>query len=67
MRLGAHISTAGGVHKAFARAADTTAEFKVVNAHNRQAGTRANIITAALGPMFTTMSTITIAATALAP
>ena len=53
------------VVQAFARAADTTAEFKVVNAHNRQAGTRANIITAALGPMFTTMSTITIAATAL--
>jgi ATP-binding cassette subfamily B protein len=53
------------VVQAFARAADTTAEFEAVNALNRQAGTKANIITAALGPMFTTMSTITIAATAL--
>jgi len=52
------------VVQAFARAADTTAEFAVVNAANRQAGTKADIITAALGPMFTTMSTITIAATA---
>ncbi len=35
------------------------------NAANRRAGVKADIITAALGPMFTTMSTITIAATAL--
>jgi ATP-binding cassette subfamily B multidrug efflux pump len=53
------------VVQAFARAAETTSEFEVVNIANRQVGTKANIITAALGPMFTTMSTITIAATAL--
>ena len=53
------------VIQAFARAADTKAEFEVSNAANREAGTKANIITAALAPMFTTMSTITIAATAL--
>jgi ATP-binding cassette subfamily B protein len=53
------------VVKAFARAEDTLAQFEVVNAANRKAGVRADIITAALGPMFTTMSTITIAATAL--
>ena len=53
------------VVQAFARAADTTAQFTAVNAANRQAGTKADIITAVLGPMFTTMSTITIAVTAL--
>ncbi|MFN2221151.1 MAG: ABC transporter ATP-binding protein, partial [Candidatus Promineifilaceae bacterium] len=53
------------VVKAFARAAETAAQFEVTNAANRKAGTTADIITAALGPMFTTMSTITIAATAL--
>jgi ATP-binding cassette subfamily B protein len=53
------------VVKAFARAHDTTAQFEVANAANRKSGTKADIITAALGPMFTTMSTITIAATAL--
>jgi ATP-binding cassette subfamily B multidrug efflux pump len=52
------------VVQAFARAAETMNEFEGVNAANRQVGTRANVITAALGPMFTTMSTITIAATA---
>ncbi|MCJ7818971.1 MAG: ABC transporter ATP-binding protein/permease, partial [Syntrophales bacterium] len=51
--------------KAFARSADTLAQFELANAANRKAGTRADIITAALGPMFTTMSTITIAVTAL--
>lgn len=50
--------------KAFAREADTLAEFAVVNAANRQAGIKADIITAALGPMFTTMSILTIAITA---
>jgi ATP-binding cassette subfamily B protein len=50
---------------AFAQASDTMAQFEVVNASNRRSGTKADIITAALGPMFTTMSTITIAATAL--
>jgi ATP-binding cassette, subfamily B, multidrug efflux pump len=51
--------------KAFAREADTLADFQQVNAANREAGIKADVITAALGPMFTTMSTITIAATAL--
>jgi ATP-binding cassette subfamily B protein len=53
------------VVQAFARASDTKAQFEAANAANRQAGMVADIITAALGPMFTTMSTITIAATAL--
>ena len=53
------------VVKAFARAEDTVAQFETANAANRKSGVKANIITAALGPMFTTMSTITIAATAL--
>ena len=53
------------VVQAFARATDTVAQFEQVNAKNRESGTKADIITAALGPMFTTMSTITIAATAL--
>jgi len=53
------------VVKAFARAEDTIAQFERANAANRKSGIKADIITAALGPMFTTMSTITIAATAL--
>jgi ATP-binding cassette subfamily B protein len=53
------------VVKAFARAEDTVAQFETANAANRQSGVKADIITAALGPMFTTMSTITIAVTAL--
>ncbi|MBU0511563.1 MAG: ABC transporter ATP-binding protein/permease [Chloroflexi bacterium] len=53
------------VVKAFARAEDTIAQFETANAANRKSGVRADIITAALGPMFTTMSTITIAVTAL--
>jgi ATP-binding cassette subfamily B multidrug efflux pump len=53
------------VVQAFARASDTVAQFEGVNDTNRQSGIKADIITAALGPMFTTMSTITIAATAL--
>jgi ATP-binding cassette subfamily B multidrug efflux pump len=53
------------VVQAFARAEDTVAQFERANAANRQAGVKADIITAALGPMFTTMSTITIAVTAL--
>ena len=53
------------VVKAFARAEDTVAQFETANAANRKSGVKANIITAALGPMFTTMSTITIAVTAL--
>lgn len=53
------------VVKVFARAAATTAQFEVSNMANRRSGVVADIITAALGPMFTTMSTVTIAATAL--
>ena len=53
------------VVQAFARASDTVAQFEGVNAAIRQSGIKADIITAALGPMFTTMSTVTIAATAL--
>ena len=53
------------VVKAFARAGDTVAQFEVVNAASRASGIKADIITATLGPMFTTMSTITISATAL--
>jgi ATP-binding cassette subfamily B protein len=51
--------------KAFAREEETLDEFRQINAANRDAGIKADIIIAALGPMFTTMSTITIAATAL--
>jgi ATP-binding cassette subfamily B protein len=51
--------------QAFVRESETLAQFERVNAANRKAGIKADIITAALGPMFTTMSTITIAATAL--
>lgn len=51
--------------KAFAREETAIAKFQEANAANRAAGIKADIITAALGPMFTTMSTITIAITAL--
>jgi ATP-binding cassette subfamily B multidrug efflux pump len=51
--------------KAFAREADTFAQFEEVNGANRKAGLKADVITAALGPMFTTMMTIAIAVTAL--
>jgi ATP-binding cassette subfamily B protein len=53
------------VVQAFGRGFDAADKFAVFNTANRQAGVKAEIITAALGPMFTTMSTITIAATAL--
>jgi ATP-binding cassette subfamily B protein len=53
------------VVKAFARADDTVAQFEIKNDANRKSGVTADIIVAALGPMFTTMSTITIAVTAL--
>ncbi|MCP4375652.1 MAG: ABC transporter ATP-binding protein [bacterium] len=53
------------VVQAFARTSETVAEFKRINAAYRKAGTQAESITAALGPMFTTMSTLTITATAL--
>ncbi len=51
--------------QAFAREDETLAEFRQINAANRDVGIKADVIIAALGPMFTTMSTITIAATAL--
>ncbi|MBN1565299.1 MAG: ABC transporter ATP-binding protein, partial [Anaerolineae bacterium] len=53
------------VVKAFAREADTFEQFRAANAEYRQSGIRADIITAALGPMFSTMNIFTIAATAL--
>ncbi len=53
------------VVKAFAREEATFQQFMGANETYRKAGTRADIITAALGPMFTTMSTLTIAVTAL--
>ncbi len=53
------------VVKAFARESDVMETFREVNAANRASGVKAELITAALGPMFTTMNTITIAATAL--
>jgi ATP-binding cassette subfamily B multidrug efflux pump len=53
------------VVQAFSREEDVLSRFRDVNAANREAGVRAEIITAALGPMFITMSTITTAATAL--
>jgi ATP-binding cassette subfamily B protein len=51
--------------KAFAREDETLEDFRQINATNRDVGIKADIIIASLGPMFTTMSTITIAATAL--
>ena len=53
------------VVQSFAQESDAVGKFKAVNNDYRQAGTRAEFITAALGPMFTTMNTITIAVTAL--
>ena len=53
------------VVQAFAREKEVYAAFHEVNSTYRKAGMTADIITAALGPMFTTMMTITIAAAAL--
>ena len=53
------------VVKAFAREHDTFEQFREVSTKYRAAGTQADIITAALGPMFSTMMILTIAATAL--
>ena len=53
------------VVQAFAREKEVYADFHEVNSIYRKAGMTADIITAALGPMFTTMMTITIAAAAL--
>ncbi len=51
--------------KAFAHEAATYDEFVAINTQYRGAGTRADVITAALGPMFNTMNIIVIAAVAL--
>ena len=53
------------VVQAFAREKEVYATFHEVNSRYRKAGMTADIITAALGPMFTTMMTITIAVAAL--
>ncbi len=53
------------VVKAFAHEAATYDQFVAVNAQYKRAGTRADVITAALGPMFNTMNIIVIAAVAL--
>jgi len=53
------------VVQAFAQEEDAISTFRTVNSAYKESGTRAEVITAALGPMFTTMSTITIAIAAL--
>jgi ATP-binding cassette subfamily B multidrug efflux pump len=53
------------VIKAFARETDSFHQFRETNVAYRQAGTRADIITSALGPMFSTMNILTVAITAL--
>lgn len=53
------------VVKAFAHEEATYDQFVAANAQYKQAGVRADIITAALGPMFNTMNIIVIAAVAL--
>ena len=53
------------VVKAFAHEEATFEKFLGANAQYRQAGIRADVITAALGPMFNTMNIIVIAAVAL--
>ncbi|MCB9461312.1 MAG: ABC transporter ATP-binding protein [Anaerolineaceae bacterium] len=53
------------VIKAFAHEEATFQQFLAANTQYKQAGIRADIITAALGPMFNTMNIIVIAAVAL--
>lgn len=53
------------VVKAFVREKDTFEQFLDTNYRYRQAGTHANVITAALGPMFNTMNIFVITAVAL--
>jgi len=53
------------VVKAFAHEEVTYEQFVATNAQYKQAGIRADIITAALGPMFNTMNIIVIAAVAM--
>lgn len=57
--------TGARVVQAFARENEVYETFREVNTRYRKAGMTADIITAALGPMFTTMMTITIAVAAL--
>ena len=57
--------TGARVVQAFAREKEVYATFHDVNSRYRKAGMTADIITAALGPMFTTMMTITVAVAAL--
>ena len=57
--------TGARVVQAFAREKEVYATFHDVNSKYRKAGMTADIITAALGPMFTTMMTITVAVAAL--
>ncbi len=51
--------------QAYAREAGAVEQFQAASTEYRKAGIRADFITAALGPMFTTMSILTIAATSL--
>lgn len=51
--------------QAYAREAGAVAQFQEASIDYRKVGIRADLITAALGPMFTTMSILTIAATSL--
>lgn len=53
------------VIQAFAREEDSLEQFMAANRAYRESGTRADIITSALGPMFSTMNIVTIAITAL--
>jgi ATP-binding cassette, subfamily B, multidrug efflux pump len=51
--------------QAYAREAGAVEQFQEASTAYRKVGIRADLITAALGPMFTTMSILTIAATSL--
>jgi ATP-binding cassette, subfamily B, multidrug efflux pump len=51
--------------QAYAREAGAVIQFQEASSDYRKVGIRADLITAALGPMFTTMSILTIAATSL--
>lgn len=53
------------VVKSFAREADSYEQFLTANTAYRKVGTVANVYTAALGPMFTTMNILTVAVTSL--
>ena len=51
--------------QAYAREAGAVEQFQAASIDYRKVGVKADLITAALGPMFTTMSILTIAATSL--